>query len=88
MSNFTHTVLRAGQPRPYADHLFEAKVVGPVDATEEEVLAYCQTIRKALPKSAKNGENWHRAFYELVKLNHYQIPKGQYILPEQCISIG
>jgi hypothetical protein len=67
MEDFSHRVLRAGQPRPYADHLFEAEitVLAEREVTEEEVLAYCQTVRKALPRSQKTGENWSWPFYTL-----------------------
>ena len=77
---FSHKVLRAGQPRPYADSVFEAEVLGPAEATEEEVVAYCQTVRVSHPQSERTGDNWHWPFYELRKVEN---GKWRYIVREE-----
>lgn len=47
MPTFTHKVIHAGQPRPYADSVFKFEVVASPDATDEQVWAHCQTLRRA-----------------------------------------
>lgn len=45
-TSFSHTVIQSGQPRPYADNIYTFTITAPPEATDAEVWAYCQTIRK------------------------------------------
>ena len=52
----TWDVLRAGQPRPYADSIYEYKVYS--DKSEEDVERFCKTMIKPCSQKANPGDSF------------------------------